>query len=144
VPSSSISRSLPIDLPRTSRKIGTHPTIIPSQITLPDSSPNWTSIYSALHSLTWSNHLTQSDFYLPNRTRPPYPTFLPDRVTLRCTQLLTRSYPITLPDRVPFNWPHPKTSSSAYHLDLCLFWPIMHQDSSGNHKPTWVTLKHPR
>jgi hypothetical protein len=35
----------------------------------------------------------------------------------------------------------PETSSSASHLDFGLFWPIMHQDSSGNPKPTQVTLK---
>jgi hypothetical protein len=84
-------------------------TVLPDRITLPN--------------FFWS------DFCLPDRTRPPYPTSLPGRVTLRCTQLLTRPYLITLPDRVPFNWPHPKTSSLASHLNLCLFWLIMHQDS---------------
>jgi hypothetical protein len=37
------------------------------------------------------------DICLPDRTRPPHPTFLPGRVRLRCTQLLTRPYPITMP-----------------------------------------------
>jgi hypothetical protein len=83
------------------------------------------------------------DFCLPNHTRPPFLTSSLGRVTLRCTQLLTRAYAITLPGRVPFNWPHPKNSSSASHLNLCLIWPTMHQDSSGNPKPTRVTLKHP-
>jgi hypothetical protein len=82
---------------------------------------------------------SRSDFCLPYRTRPPYPTSLSNRVTLRCTRLLTRPHPITLPDRVPFNWPHPKTLSSVSHVDLGLFWPIMHQDSSGNLKPTRAT-----
>jgi hypothetical protein len=67
---------------------------------------------------------SQSDFCLPDRTRPPYPISLPGWVTPRCTQLLTRPYPITLPGRVPFNWPHPKTSSSASHLDLGLLLAI--------------------
>jgi hypothetical protein len=80
------------------------------------------------------------DFCLPDRTWPPYPTSLPSRITLRCTRLLTRSYSITLPGRVPFNWSHPKTSSSASHLDLGLFWPIMHQVSSGNPESTRITL----
>jgi hypothetical protein len=69
-----------------------------------------------------------------------YPATLPDRVTLHCTRLLIQPYPITLPSRVPFNWPHSKTSSSASHLDLGLFWSIMLQNSSGNPKPTRVTL----
>jgi hypothetical protein len=127
--------------------------------------------YPALYSHTWLNHLTRffsrsnfylhgltrsyptglpylifprSDFFLPDRTWPPYLTSLPGQVTIRCTQLLIRPYPIALPSRVPFNWPHSKTSSSASNLDLCLFWQLMHQDSSGNPKPTRVTLKHPR
>jgi hypothetical protein len=87
--------------------------------------------------------LSRSNFCLPDRTRPPYSTSLPGRVTLRCTQLLIRPYPITLPARVPFNWPHPKTSSLGSHRDLGLFWLIMHEDSSGNPKPTQVTLKQP-
>jgi hypothetical protein len=120
---------------------------IPSRITLPDPSPDQTSTYPGLHGLTRLNYLTRlfsrSNFYLPDltrsypaelpypissrsnfclldRIRPPYPISLPGRVTPRCTQLLTRPYPITLPGRVPFNWPHPKTSSSASHLDLGL------------------------
>jgi hypothetical protein len=104
-----------------------------------------------LPDLTWSYSaklpylfFSRSNFCLPNFTRPPYLTSLPDRVILRCTQLLTRPCPITLPDRVPFNWPLPETSSSASHPDLCLFWAIMHQDSLGNPKPSRVTLKHPR
>jgi hypothetical protein len=86
---------------------------------------------------------SRSDFHIPDRTRPPYPTSLPSWVTLRCIQLLTQPYPITFPGWLPFNWPHLKTSSSASNPDLCLFWMIMHQDSSGNPKPTFVTLKHP-
>jgi hypothetical protein len=45
-------------------------TFISGQITLPDSSPNRTFTYSALHGLTRPNYLTrfisQSDFYLPH------------------------------------------------------------------------------
>jgi hypothetical protein len=116
-------------------------TFIPSRITLPDSSPEWISTYPALHGRTRPNYLTRSDFCLPNHTRPPYPTSLPGQVTLHCIRLLIQPYPITLPGWVPFNWSHPKTSSSASHLDLGLFWPIMHHDSLGNPKPTRVTMK---
>jgi hypothetical protein len=63
---------------------------------------------------------SRSDFCLPDCTRPPYSTSLPDRVTPRCTQLLARPYPITLPGQVPINWPHPNTPSTASHLDLGL------------------------
>jgi hypothetical protein len=100
-----------------------------------------------LPDLTWSypaelpySVFSQSDFCLSDCIRPPYPTSLPDRVTLHCTRLLTQPYPITLSGRVPFNWPHSKTSSLASHLDLGLFWSIMLQNSSGNPKPTRVTL----
>jgi hypothetical protein len=84
---------------------------IPGRVILPDSSPDQTSTYSALHDLTRPNYLTRSfldqisaypiipghltqlpypilsrsDFYLPDRIRSPYPTFLPGQVTLRCT-----------------------------------------------------------
>jgi hypothetical protein len=74
--------------------------------------------YSALHGLTRPNYHTRSDFCLLDGTRPPYTISLLGWVTPRCTQLLIWPYPITLPGRVPFNWPHPKTSSSASHLDL--------------------------
>jgi hypothetical protein len=112
-------------------------TFIPGRITLPDSSSDQTSTYpTELPYLIFS----RSNFCLPDRTWPPYLTSLPDRVILHCTQLLIRPYPITLPDWVPFNWPHPKTSSSSAHFDLGLFWPIMHQDSLDNPKPTQVTL----
>jgi hypothetical protein len=100
----------------------------------------------------------------------PY-TVLPCRVTLPDLFLIRllpiRSYPATVPKFIA--WPgntslhptaypalpdhlaqlgtlqlaSPKNSSSASHLDLCLFWPIMHQDSLGNPKPIRVTLKHP-
>jgi hypothetical protein len=145
-------------------------TFIPGWFTLAHSSPDRTSTYLTLHGLTRLNYLTQffsrsdfylpdlirscpaelpysissqSDFCLPDHTWPPYSTFLPDRVTLCCTQLLTRPYPITIAHRVCLNWPHLKTSSSAFHLDLGLLCPIMHQDRSSNPKPTRVTLKQP-
>jgi hypothetical protein len=92
-------------------------TFISYRITLPDSSPDRTSTYPSRLPYPISS---RSNFCLPDRTRPPYPTSLPGRVTPRCTQLLTRPYPIILPARVPFNWPHPKTSSPASHLDIGL------------------------
>jgi hypothetical protein len=97
---------------------------ISGQIILPDSSPNRTSTYPASHGFIRLNYLTQS---LPDRTSaylivPGHLTRLPYLVGLHFTapNMLTRPYPITLPGRVPFNWPHPKTSSSASHLDLGL------------------------
>jgi hypothetical protein len=122
-------------------------TFISGRITLFDSSPDQTSTYPALHGLTQPNYLTRllsrSDFYSRSLTRsypaelpypilPPigllptksYPATLPDfltwRVTLRSTRLLTHPYLVTLSSRAPFNWPHPKTSSSASHLDIGL------------------------
>jgi hypothetical protein len=92
-------------------------TVLPGGITLPDSSPDLTSTYPAELSYPMSS---RSNFYLPSHTRPPYLISLPGRVPPRCTQLLTRPYPITLPSWVPFNWSHPKNSSSASHLDLGL------------------------
>jgi hypothetical protein len=76
------------------------------------------------------------DFCLPDRTRPPYLTSLPGRETLHCPRLLTQHYPVTFLGWIPFNWPYLKSSSSASHLDLGLFQPIMHQDCSDNPKPT--------
>jgi hypothetical protein len=86
--------------------------------------------------LTQPNYLTlilsRPDFCLSDSTRPPHSTSLPDWVTFHCPRLLTQPYPITFPGRVPFNWPYPKTSSSASQRDLGLFWSIMHQDCSDN------------
>jgi hypothetical protein len=122
-------------------------TFLPGQTTLPDSSPNRTSTYPAIHSLTRPNYLTRSfspsEFCLPNHTQPPYLTSLPGWVTLRCARLLTRPYPITLPGRVPFNWPHLKTSSWASHLDLGLHLTKNASRQIGCPKPTRVTLKQP-
>jgi hypothetical protein len=90
--------------------------------------------------LTWPNYLTwflnRSDFYLPGRITLPdpspdqtsayrsYPATIPDFLTRPGnTSLHSTAYlalPITLPHWVPFNWPHPKTSSSPSHLDLGL------------------------
>jgi hypothetical protein len=54
---------------------------------LTDSCPDRTSTYPALHGLTVAELpypiLSRSDFYLPDRTWPPYPSSLSDRVTLR-------------------------------------------------------------
>jgi hypothetical protein len=71
---------------------------------LPDPHPNALSdrinVYPALYVHTWPNHLTRffsrSNFYLPDRTRPPYPTSLPDPFLIGL--LTTRSYLATLPD----------------------------------------------
>jgi hypothetical protein len=71
---------------------------IPGRITLPNSSPDRTSTYPIV-----PDHLTRlpypilsrSDFWLPDRTRPPYPTSLPDPFPIGL--LTTRSYPATLP-----------------------------------------------
>jgi hypothetical protein len=73
------------------------------------------------HYMVLPDRVILSDLF-PVRLLPirSYPATLPDRVTPRCTQLLTRPYPITLPGWVPFNYPHPKISSSASHLDLGL------------------------
>jgi hypothetical protein len=49
---------------------------IPGRISLPGSSPNWTSTYSALHGLTWPNYLNRS---FPDRTSA-YP-IVPDHLT---------------------------------------------------------------
>jgi hypothetical protein len=84
-------------------------TFIPGRITLPNSSPDQTSTYPALHDLTRSNYLTQSfsrsDFYLPGLTRS-YSAGLPYPILLPVGLLLTRPYTvlpgrITLPDRSP-------------------------------------------
>jgi hypothetical protein len=82
---------------------------------------------------------SRSEFCLPDHTWSPYLTSLPGQVTHRCTRLLTRPYPITLPGRVTFNCPHTKTFSSSFHLDLGLFWPLMHQDRPGNPEATRIT-----
>jgi hypothetical protein len=99
-------------------------TLIPDRITLPDSSPDRTYTYPALHGLTRLNYLTQFfsrlDFYLPGLTwsypiELPYPIssdqtsaypIVPGRVRIRCTHPLTRPYPLTLPYRVPQKHPH--------------------------------------
>jgi hypothetical protein len=72
-------------------------TVLRGQTTLPDSSPDQTSTYQTLPYPISS----QPDICLPDRTRPPYSTSIPSKVTPRCSQLLTQPYPITLPDRVP-------------------------------------------
>jgi hypothetical protein len=135
-------------------------TLIPDRITLPDSSPDRTYTYPALHGLTRLNYLTQFfsrlDFYLPGLTwsypiELPYPIssdqtsaypIVPGHLTRPGKNSLhTSAYPalpthLTLPGTL-------KASSLASHLDLGLFWLIMHQYSSGNPKPTRITLKQP-
>jgi hypothetical protein len=71
-------------------------TVLPDQITLPDLFPIG---------------------LLPTRSYPAtVPDFLarPGNISLHPTPY--PALPITLPGRVPFNWPHPKTSSSASPL----------------------------
>jgi hypothetical protein len=62
------------------------------------------NVYSALYVHTRPNYFTRffsrSDFYLPDHTRPPYPTSLPDRTSnyLIVPGHLTRlPYPVGLP-----------------------------------------------
>jgi hypothetical protein len=67
---------LPYPTPLLIRLLLTRPYIVlPSRITLPDSSPNQTSTYLALHVLTRLNYLTRS---LPDRTsaNPTVPSYL--------------------------------------------------------------------
>jgi hypothetical protein len=88
-----------------------------------------------------------------------YPILLPIGLLLTCPYTVLPGR-ITLPNfltqpgnTLPHSFAYPalpnhltrpgtlKTSSSAYHLDLGLFSLIMHQYSSGNPKPTRITLK---
>jgi hypothetical protein len=116
-----VPNSLPESLPETSPELLPEP--YPS--VLPDTSPE-----SLLEP-----YLSMVPKISPERLLELYPDTYPIR--------LTRPYPITFLGQVPFNWPYPKTSTSASHLDLGLFRPIMHHDCSNNPKPTWITLKQP-
>jgi hypothetical protein len=58
------------------------------------------NVYPALYVhtqlISFTRFFSRSDFYLPDRTQPPYPTSLPDPFPIGL--LTTQSYPGTLPD----------------------------------------------
>jgi hypothetical protein len=96
----SLTQSYPVELPYSTplsiRLLFTWPyTVLPSRITLPDLFPIE---------------------LLPTRS---YPATLSDFLTRPGnTSLHPTAYPALPNHLTQFNWPHPKTSSSASHLDL--------------------------
>jgi hypothetical protein len=135
-------------MPHMSRYLSMLPRISPEH--LPELYPDTYPIsLTRPYPIVYPTELHYPDLF-PTRVLPTrsYLATLPNILTrlgnTSLPRLLTKPYPITFPGRVPFNWPYPKTSSSASHLDLGLFRLIIYQDCSNNPKPTWITLKQSR